>query len=98
MWRTSAGNRVLTGAEGALFHYLAAGFADEVIESCLTDGEKFNGCAPAFDRLTLEQQVVVLAEVIPALLDPAVPVIEPITAYQEGAIYGCYLFAEVYLE
>ncbi len=90
MWRTGAGERVLTEAEWAVF---ANGlfWLCEAIDPDLSDDREPGVVANretgvgTFDRLALGQQLVLLAEVASALRDPSMP-LPGTTIYHEGAV------------
>src|SRR4051812_29572796 len=85
MWRMHDGDRVLTDAEWDVFRTglgLLRHFLEEDIASQTDDTDTG---VPAFDRLTAEQKLALLAEVATALRDPAVPTPHH-TAANEGAI------------
>lgn len=89
MWRMHTGDRVLTEAEWAVF---AAGLDllwDEV-EQDISDGtDDSDTGVGAFDRLTPEQKLALLAAVATAVRDPAVPCPRH-TAANEGAVAAVF--------
>ena len=88
MWNTSAGERVLTGAEAALF---MQGFDDLVdgVEFAIKEQESGWSGVAYFDALSGEQQLVLLSEVGAALLRRDVPA-PALTAVNEAAVAACY--------
>lgn len=85
MWRMHDGDRVLTDAEWAVF---AAGLdllRDWVEQGIRYGDDDSDTGVGAFDRLTAEQKLGLLAEVASAVRDPAVPM-PAHTAANEGAI------------
>ena len=97
MWRMHDGNRVLTDAEWEVF---ATGLdlLRDFIESDISAGEDDTDTGvPAFDRLTAEQKLALLADVAAAVRDPAVPMPRH-TAANEGAIMAVFHTARDMLE
>jgi len=92
MWRTELGERTLAGAERELFFrmasYLWTDLEDELTEP---DYASPTGVAP-FDRLSIEQRFVVLAEITASLLDRKVRCV-PLTQANEAAIAAVYWIA-----
>ncbi len=99
MWNTSLGVRTLKGPEAVLFRSMAAFMLDQMREelSDMGRGEPLSVGVTAFDTLTLAQQVAVLAEVVPALLDEAIPA-PPIHAVHDAAIYALFVYYGVVFE
>jgi hypothetical protein len=93
MWQTSNGIRTLKGAEAALIRESIAHILDmlETEAQGLADHWEFG--IPVFDKLSWQQQLVLLAKVGEALLRDDVPPLE-LTAINEatvGAIYENFL-------
>jgi hypothetical protein len=89
MWRTSAGERVLKGAEWELFREGLHGLWDRVEES-FDDDEPWPTGVEVFDRLTSPSKLAMLALVGKALRDEDEPS-PPLNALTEGtfaAVYG----------
>ncbi|QEL15572.1 hypothetical protein [Limnoglobus roseus] len=85
MWRMHSGDRVLTAAEWALFRVgldLLLMFVEDDLDN---QEDTTETGATAFDRLTAEQKLVILADVATALREPAVPMPHH-TAANEAAI------------
>jgi hypothetical protein len=97
MWRTRDGDRVLTDPEWAVF---AAGLDVlwDGVEEDLAAGTAWPRTGVrAFDALTPEQQLALLADVAAALRDPAVPPPLP-TAAAAAAVAAVYEHARALLE
>ncbi len=86
MWRTSAGNRSLHGAEARLFAEAILSLLDEAQSDQLYDYDLGLRC---FDTLTYGQKVSVLATIGNGLLREDVPVV-PLTAVLEGGIAAVF--------
>jgi hypothetical protein len=94
MWRTEAGERVLTEPEWAVFVYgleqfLEATDPDQPAEPVSQDSDVAVTRATAsgtVDRLTLGQRLVLLSEVAPALRDPLVPLPHTTLAHEAAII------------
>jgi hypothetical protein len=85
MWRMNSGDRVLTKAEWDVF-VTGLDLLRDFIESDISAKEDtIDTGVPAFNRLTAEQKLALLAEVSLALRDPTVPTPRH-TAANEGAI------------
>jgi len=80
MWRTVYGDRVLKGAEAAIF---AASILDIVRRGELRDSTPFG--IPVFDSLMYPQRIAILHQAAFTLFRPEIPVPEP-TAILEGAV------------
>jgi len=93
MWNTSQGIRTLKGPEAVLFRNMVAFMLDQIREelSDLGTQESISAGVAVFDTLTLAQQVAVLAEVVPALLDEEIPA-PPIQAVHDAAIYALFMY------
>jgi hypothetical protein len=96
MWRMEDGDRVFTPEEWAAFRIGLEYLVDSIV-----DDEKDPGLAEtglrAFDSLTSEQKLALLADVAAALTNPAVPPPDH-TAANEGAIAAVFEFMSVALE
>ena len=89
MWRTSVGDRVLSGDEWELFRHGLQEFWDR-IEDTFDDPESWPSGVEAFDRLLAESKLTMLALVGDALHDEGAPC-PPLNALTEstlGAIYA----------
>src|SRR5437868_297447 len=85
MWRMHDGNRVLTEAEWEVFR-TGLDLLRDFTESDISAGEDdMDTSVPAFDRLTAEQKLALLADVASAVRQPEVPMPHH-TAANEGAI------------
>ena len=75
MWNTPHGLRTLKGPEAVLFRNMVAFMLDPIREQLGDSGkeEPISAGVAVFDALTLAQQVAVLAEVVPPLLDDKIP-------------------------
>jgi hypothetical protein len=73
MWRTHTGDRVLTDAEWCLFEVGLDGLRDSIEVDISTQGDDTETGVSVFDRLTPEQQLVILADTASALRDPNIP-------------------------
>jgi hypothetical protein len=69
MWRTSQGERVLTGGEAAAFK---AGLSDLVEDLAEWRHDQSTG-VEAFDALSYGQRLALLVDLAGALLNPSVP-------------------------
>lgn len=89
MWWTEQGKRTLRGAERELFVRMAdtlwTALEDELVEE---DYASETGIA-AFDRLSVQQRFVILAEITAGLLDRKVACV-PLTQANEAAIAAVY--------
>ncbi|HEX4613195.1 MAG TPA: hypothetical protein VH092_33725 [Urbifossiella sp.] len=97
MWRMHDGDRVLTEAEWAVFGIGLDPLRDAVEHDIAQQVDDTDTGVPAFDRLTPEQQLSLLAEVALALRDQAVPTPRH-TAANEGAIAAVFSMLTVELE
>jgi hypothetical protein len=86
MWRTSCGERTLSGAEARVFAEALLCLLDEALMDRFED--YFSG-VNCFDDLTYGQKVAVLVTVGKGLLCPDVPA-EELTAALEGAIAAVF--------
>lgn len=85
MWRMHDGNRVLTESEWAVFRTGLDLLRDFVESDISAEEDTVETGVPAFDRLTAEQKLALLAEVASAVREPTIPM--PVhTAANEGAI------------
>jgi hypothetical protein len=89
VWNTPAGERVVTGHEGSLFVQAAAALGDLLAE-CDADLDWQTGVDP-FDRHAAPVRIALLAEVVRAMTDAAVPAPEP-NAANEAAVYAVFRF------
>jgi hypothetical protein len=85
MWRTSAGDRALSGSEARLF---ASGLG-YLLEELESEQDDYISGVTVFDRLTHGQRVVVLDEVANGLLREETPT-PPHTAANEAAIAAVF--------
>lgn len=85
MWRMHDGDRVLTESEWVVFR-TGLDLLRDFVESDISAGEDtVETGVPAFDRLTAEQKLALLADVASAVRDQTIPM--PVhTAANEGAI------------
>src|SRR4051794_19396909 len=97
MWRTGVGDRILTETEWALFNSGLGLLVDFVEEDIRDSTDNADSGIPAFDRLTPEQKLGLLANTVRALVDPAVPTPRH-TAANEGAIAAVFAMIRVNLE
>ena len=88
MWWTSCGERVLEGAEGALFRECLACFVDDL---CTLPDDDCPVGIRTFDSLTLAQKVALLAVIGHALLRRDVPIPE-LTADSEAAVAAVFRY------
>jgi len=89
MWRTELGERTLVGAERELFFRMASYLWNELeIELEDSDYEASTGI-DQFDRLSIGQRFVVLAEITAGLLDRKVRSV-PLTQANEATIAAVY--------
>lgn len=96
MWWTEDGKRTLQGAERELFVRMADALWDD-LEDELLDGECPSPTGIAvFDRLSVQQRFVILAEITAGLLDRKVPCV-PLTQANEAAIAAVYQMGSEYL-
>jgi hypothetical protein len=92
MWRTSAGERVLRGAEWDLVRVALAGLWDEVEGQFHGEAPAFASGIVAFDDLQPAQKLAMLAQAARALHDEATPSPE-LTAHSEGALAAVFAYA-----
>jgi len=85
MWRTSQGERVLTGGEAAAFK---AGLGDLVEDLAEWDDDQSTG-VEAFDTLSYGQRLALLVDLAGALLNPSVPPPSH-TSANEAAVHAVY--------
>ncbi len=71
MWNTAIGKRTLVGAERRLVVSTAWGLAD-FISDAAPEGKAIFGIV-LFDRLTWQQQMLMLEKVLTTLVDPTIP-------------------------
>jgi hypothetical protein len=92
MWNTPAGERVLAGRERSLFIQAAASLAEHILadqdEDPVASVIAQTDVGP-FHRLEPAVRVVLLAEVVRALVDPAVAAPD-LTAVNEAAVYAVF--------
>jgi hypothetical protein len=91
MWRTSTGDRTLTGCEAHLV-LLGIGHLRDMVTSAVEQGEPHQTSVDLFNRLQPTQQLAILHEVAFALLRENVPDPE-LTATREATVY--VLFREL---
>jgi hypothetical protein len=91
------GDRVLTKAEWEVFCIGCDPLRDSVEQDITDQVDDTHAGVPAFDRLTPEQKLSLLAEVALAVRDPAVPTPRH-TAANEGAIAAVFSMLRVELE
>src|SRR5262249_44890412 len=97
MWRMQDGDRVLTEAEWALFRTGLDLLRDSVEEDIRAETDDTDTGIAAFDRLTPEQKLALLAGTARALRDPATPAPRHTDA-NEGAIAAVFSMIRVELE
>jgi hypothetical protein len=85
MWRTSQGDRVLTGDEARV---VKAALLDLVDELATAQDEHETG-VQVFDALSLGQRLATLEDLSSALFNPSIPA-PPHSAANEAAIYAVY--------
>lgn len=85
MWRTSQGERVLTGGEAAAFK---AGLSDLVEDLAEWRHDQSTG-VEAFDALSYGQRLALLVDLAGALLNPSVPPPSH-TSANEAAVHAIY--------
>lgn len=72
MWNTAIGKRILVGAERRLIMNAAWGLTDSIsTEATFNDNVQFG--IVLFDRLTWQQQMLMLEKVLTPLLEPSIP-------------------------
>ena len=86
MWWTDGGERVLEGAEGALFAEVLLDLIDGIN---LSEDDDYYLGVHVFDRLTYGQKVSVLSTIGNGLLRKDVPIVE-LSAVLEGAIAAVF--------
>ncbi len=92
------GDRVLTDTEWAAYSRLPSACSrDSIEEDIRSQADDADTGVPAFDRLTPEQKLVLLADVAHALRDPATPTPSH-TAANEGAIAAVFSMMRVEME
>ena len=91
MWRMHDGDRVLTDTEWEVFATGLDLLRDQVETDIAAGSDDTAAGIPAFDRLTAEQKLALLAEVARAVRDPAVPVPRH-TAASEAALMAALEF------
>jgi len=85
MWRTSQGERVLTGGEAAAFK---AGLSD-LVEDLAEWGDDQSTGVEAFDALSYGQRLALLVDLAGALLNPSVPPPSH-TSANEATVHAVY--------
>jgi len=102
MWHTANGTRTLTGAEARLIGDTAWSLVDAIrAAKQLGSGAEFG--IVLFDRLTWQQQMVMLRDVLTPLLDSSVGPPSP-TALKEATVAAIYaqmlvdIDCEIYFE
>jgi hypothetical protein len=91
------GDRVLTKAEWELFCVGLEVLCDLVEEDIANESDDTDTGTPAFDRLTPEQKLVLLAETARALHEPKIPT-PRLTAANEAAIAAVFSMIRTELE
>jgi hypothetical protein len=89
MWHMEAGDRAMTTAEWELFRVGLAELVGALEEDLVYGTNETETGVTAFDRLTIEQKLALLADVAQALHDPAVPMCD-LTAASEGAVAAVF--------
>src|SRR5690349_14139369 len=97
MWRMQDANRVLTEAEWALFQSGLDMLRESIEEALQTGTDDADTGIAAFDRLTPEQKLALLADTALALRDPAIQIPRH-TAANEGAIAAVFSMIRLELE
>lgn len=88
MWRTQVGERVLQGAEAALFREALADLWEHIEISETVNVEHHVGLS-MFDSLTVDQKLAILVEVGEALLHQSIPPPE-LTGVREAAVAAVF--------
>jgi hypothetical protein len=90
MWRTSAGERTLAGAEAALLRESIADMADSLHDEAEGLADEWPCGVKLFDELSWQQRLALLERVAKALLEPEVPAPELSTVNEAtvGAIFA----------
>lgn len=96
MWRTEVGNRVLKGAEAALF-LECLGDLWTGIELCAEIEEEHRVGVKVFDSLTTGQKLSMLVNAGEALIDPAIPA-PRLTAVNEATVAAVFNQLRINLE
>jgi len=96
MWRTQEGDRVLQGAEAALFRE-AMGNLWDAIEFHESINEQYYVDVGPFDHLSVGQKLAMLLQVGEALLDEAVPMPQ-LTAVNEATVAAVFAQIKINLE
>jgi hypothetical protein len=91
MWHTSAGDRMLAGAEARLFKSALTRMVEDIKEEAMDDGlvEQWEYGIPRFDELTWTQRIQVLEQVASHVLLPSEETPE-LNAVNESAIAAIY--------
>jgi hypothetical protein len=91
MWHTSAGDRMLAGAEARLFKSALTRIVEDIKDEAMEDGlvEQWEYGIPRFDELTWTQRLQVLEQVASHVLSPSKETPE-LNAVNESAIAAIY--------
>lgn len=89
MWWTELGKRTLTGAERELFVRMAYALWQDLEEELSDEKYASTTGVAAFDRLSVQQRFVILAEITAGLLDRKVRCV-PLTQANEAAIAAVF--------
>jgi len=89
MWHTSAGDRILEGAEAALIRAAIGSVTDTLILEADDEADPWQYGVPALDSLSCPQRFALLCEVGEALLQPEVAMPE-LTALREATVAVLY--------
>ena len=96
MWWTQEGERVLQGAEAALFREALGSLWDD-IEMCEESDEQYVVGIVPYDNLTFGQKLTMLVDVGEALLDENVPMPE-LTAVNEATVAAVFAHLVINVE
>lgn len=100
MYRTSTGERILTGKEAEVFKHMLSVMLDEfdpTVEWNITDPEMTTYGITAYDDMSFGQKLWSLNLVSKALLDKSVPY-PPLVAYVEATVATVFIMADVLLD
>ena len=95
MWNTALGERTLLGAERRMFVSSAWGLADSISANSPEDNVQFG--IVLFDRLTWQQQMLMLEKVMTAMVDTTIPA-PPSSALLEATVAAVYAQLRTSLE
>ena len=97
MWITAMGERTLLGAERRMVMKAGWGLADFISVAAPEDKARFG--IVLFDRLTWQQQMLMLEKVLTALVEPTIPA-PPSTALLDATVAAIYaqLYTSIEIE